>query len=126
NEFELLSFNIKDKVFGNFLYAPVAGSTINSDDKHTVIVLMKGKISFLCIDTNKASIGQSGNQVIYSINHGYKVLMVNCLPTCNIIAFAIKINSKAIDFYRKCRSEEHTSELQSRENLVCRRVLEQK
>src|SRR5436309_9820036 len=27
---------------------------------------------------------------------------------------------------RKCRSEEHTSELQSRENLVCRLLLEKK
>src|SRR5690606_42157978 len=28
--------------------------------------------------------------------------------------------------FRKCRSEEHTSELQSRENLVCRLLLEKK
>src|SRR5690606_41529042 len=28
--------------------------------------------------------------------------------------------------YRRCRSEEHTSELQSRENLVCRLLLEKK
>src|SRR5215475_5436778 len=29
-------------------------------------------------------------------------------------------------FARACRSEEHTSELQSRENLVCRLLLEKK
>src|SRR5690606_41370497 len=28
--------------------------------------------------------------------------------------------------WRRCRSEEHTSELQSRENLVCRLLLEKK
>src|SRR5690606_41949411 len=28
--------------------------------------------------------------------------------------------------HRRCRSEEHTSELQSRENLVCRLLLEKK
>src|SRR5690606_39442571 len=28
--------------------------------------------------------------------------------------------------YKNCRSEEHTSELQSRENLVCRLLLEKK
>src|SRR5690606_12126975 len=32
----------------------------------------------------------------------------------------------ALDFTRRSRSEEHTSELQSRENLVCRLLLEKK
>src|SRR5690606_39442323 len=34
--------------------------------------------------------------------------------------------SGATDPRRSCRSEEHTSELQSRENLVCRLLLEKK
>src|SRR5690606_41944400 len=34
--------------------------------------------------------------------------------------------SKAIVFKHESRSEEHTSELQSRENLVCRLLLEKK
>src|SRR5690606_41990141 len=31
-----------------------------------------------------------------------------------------------LDFHKEIRSEEHTSELQSRENLVCRLLLEKK
>src|SRR5690606_41770795 len=33
---------------------------------------------------------------------------------------------KIVQHFVKCRSEEHTSELQSRENLVCRLLLEKK
>src|SRR5690606_39664349 len=36
------------------------------------------------------------------------------------------INEQVKLFYSEFRSEEHTSELQSRENLVCRLLLEQK
>src|SRR3712207_7257301 len=35
-------------------------------------------------------------------------------------------NQKGLDFYRRLRSEEHTSELQSRQYLVCRLLLEKK
>src|SRR5436309_7284868 len=33
---------------------------------------------------------------------------------------------RRIERFARCRSEEHTSELQSRENLVCRLLLEKK
>src|SRR5690606_40865182 len=36
------------------------------------------------------------------------------------------LNLDGLPFYRVRRSEEHTSELQSRENLVCRLLLEKK
>src|SRR5690606_41287708 len=39
-------------------------------------------------------------------------------PTCP--------NAPSTLWSRRCRSEEHTSELQSRENLVCRLLLEKK
>src|SRR5690606_40094054 len=39
---------------------------------------------------------------------------------------ARNLNGKAIMYADKIRSEEHTSELQSRENLVCRLLLEKK
>src|SRR5690606_42078786 len=42
------------------------------------------------------------------------------MPTC---LFPVL---RSCSFYRSCRSEEHTSELQSRENLVCRLLLEKK
>src|SRR5690606_39784659 len=42
----------------------------------------------------------------------------------NIDSEIIVVDNASSD--RSCRSEEHTSELQSRENLVCRRLLEKK
>src|SRR5690606_39319240 len=39
---------------------------------------------------------------------------------------ACEIQSRMFDAVGKARSEEHTSELQSRENLVCRLLLEKK
>src|SRR5690606_39669745 len=38
----------------------------------------------------------------------------------------VKGREELLQHIRKCRSEEHTSELQSRENLVCRLLLEKK
>src|SRR5690606_42020693 len=43
-----------------------------------------------------------------------------CCDPCNCFA----VHDGMVD--RCCRSEEHTSELQSRENLVCRLLLEKK
>src|SRR5690606_40182572 len=45
-----------------------------------------------------------------------------------IVDEVLAANAKSVDEYRggKERSEEHTSELQSRENLVCRLLLEKK
>src|SRR5690606_40222066 len=39
---------------------------------------------------------------------------------------AVRLAPRNADIYRYRRSEEHTSELQSRENLVCRLLLEKK
>src|SRR5690606_39715665 len=41
-----------------------------------------------------------------------------------IISFDIQDYREGVTWYGKWRSEEHTSELQSRENLVCRLLLE--
>src|SRR5690606_41982757 len=40
--------------------------------------------------------------------------------------FYVSVNVSPKEFYSRDRSEEHTSELQSRENLVCRLLLEKK
>src|SRR5690606_41311648 len=37
-----------------------------------------------------------------------------------------RVDDDVAGFQQRCRSEEHTSELQSRENLVCRLLLEKK
>src|SRR3712207_7208788 len=43
---------------------------------------------------------------------------------CDVHAFDMAVNSQAFD--KRWRSEEHTSELQSRQYLVCRLLLEKK
>src|SRR5690606_20690693 len=73
-----------------------------------------------------------------------KINVVRPKPTETVFAFlndtvapriAIDVNflpgvvptlESEVDIYRYARSEEHTSELQSRENLVCRLLLEKK
>src|SRR5690606_40967662 len=45
-------------------------------------------------------------------------------PRCDTAADGVPVNSSGSA--RSARSEEHTSELQSRENLVCRLLLEKK
>src|SRR6266511_5291880 len=50
-------------------------------------------------------------------------------PYTTLFRSALNRNSRPCfwpKYPRKCRSEEHTSELQSRENLVCRLLLEKK
>src|SRR5690606_41845950 len=49
-------------------------------------------------------------------------------PGKRIIRLVIQLDSSSRPVDRRCgrRSEEHTSELQSRENLVCRLLLEKK
>src|SRR5690606_42119299 len=43
-------------------------------------------------------------------------------PGCHVVPLGVR----ALGVHRGARSEEHTSELQSRENLVCRLLLEKK
>src|SRR5690606_41553493 len=55
--------------------------------------------------------------------HGYRSLEGTFLGNC---LFTGRVAGQAIIDCLKTRSEEHTSELQSRENLVCRLLLEKK
>src|SRR3712207_8597911 len=51
----------------------------------------------------------------------------SCLPhAAQRSRHARRLSSNASDGRRRCRSEEHTSELQSRQYLVCRLLLEKK
>src|SRR5476651_2741389 len=50
----------------------------------------------------------------------YTTLFRSCWPSLHHSA------SKSLDWPISCRSEEHTSELQSRQYLVCRLLLEKK
>src|SRR5690606_39298657 len=55
-------------------------------------------------------------------------MWILALPACVLIGFAFAACGFAATTWMKSwqRSEEHTSELQSRENLVCRLLLEKK
>src|SRR5690606_40266038 len=49
------------------------------------------------------------------------------LEVCQVVVFYHAVYSFCVRIFVGCfRSEEHTSELQSRENLVCRLLLEKK
>src|SRR3989442_8308851 len=52
--------------------------------------------------------------------------VVALAPALALIALAIKLDSSGPEESRLMRSEEHTSELQSRPHLVCRLLLEKK
>src|SRR6266403_5654409 len=54
----------------------------------------------------------------------YTLSLHDALPICRH-GFAL-VDNFASDFCWHCRSEEHTSELQSRRDLVCRLLLEKK
>src|ERR1019366_10684983 len=58
----------------------------------------------------------------------YTLSLHDALPICKVIrVLGCEANNlKHIDFESPCRSEEHTSELQSLTNLVCRLLLEKK
>src|SRR5690606_12230229 len=62
----------------------------------------------------------TGDRLIEGLHYAYdKYGIENCMVICR--------SNKSANLYNKhIRSEEHTSELQSRENLVCRLLLEKK
>src|SRR5258707_11695691 len=56
----------------------------------------------------------------------YTTLFRSRLPACHASGNAIAIATRTFVVLRQQRSEEHTSELQSRQYLVCRLLLEKK
>src|SRR5690606_40143305 len=77
---------------------------------------------------------EANNYVILETNYRYKKAEIDIIALKNNILAIIEVKTRtSIDFgepesfvNNKKRSEEHTSELQSRENLVCRLLLEKK
>src|SRR5690606_19977787 len=57
---------------------------------------------------------------------GLNDVVVEKVDTLRLIHLEVDIDGRRFMTYRADRSEEHTSELQSRENLVCRLLLEKK
>src|SRR5690606_40441321 len=75
-----------------------------------------------------------GKEILYHINQPPEVV-VKALPYLDILMFSLipvliyqsfRQFAEGMSNTRIARSEEHTSELQSRENLVCRLLLEKK
>src|SRR5699024_11218453 len=57
----------------------------------------------------------------------FPIVKVNTMPDSLSIMFDVRIYRSFLRFIlRLCRSEEHTSELQSRFDIVCRLLLEKK
>src|SRR5690606_39765190 len=66
-------------------------------------------------------------QIALAIKDAYKRLLLPSLSNEALQVAKEKADDAAISVFAKnLRSEEHTSELQSRENLVCRLLLEKK
>src|SRR2546422_4250531 len=68
-------------------------------------------------------------QGMYSVNHSTRPVRSSTTPPQNIIQnryFCPALNRPAGGMLSSSRSEEHTSELQSRLHLVCRLLLEKK
>src|SRR5690606_40841628 len=78
-----------------------------------------GKALYLADDSAKKAYDNLNEQGYYT-----KIISSN---TSQIITVQdIQLNLERQPYSFRCRSEEHTSELQSRENLVCRLLLEKK
>src|SRR5690606_34803975 len=60
------------------------------------------------------------------LNLGKMMAHKDTTVSANVAGVAFLFKKNKIDSFRGTRSEEHTSELQSRENLVCRLLLEKK
>src|SRR5437016_13992228 len=64
---------------------------------------------------------------IYTLSlHDALPISVNFLPAVKAPACLVNLHERAFDLRNAGRSEEHTSELQSLTNLVCRLLLEKK
>src|SRR5690606_41583045 len=75
-----------------------------------------------CGHLNVAFGGCDGEMLLLSLRD----LAVSSGSACNSASLSPSYVLKAIGLNDELRSEEHTSELQSRENLVCRLLLEKK
>src|SRR3712207_6846877 len=96
----------------------------------------------ILIKNNKGGVGKSWISLqlaAYKASLGIKTCILTSDPQNNILTFAgkrtkeihylsdlLQDNSKNLYEIRENRSEEHTSELQSRQYLVCRLLLEKK
>src|SRR5690554_7284759 len=66
------------------------------------------------------------NQVVEEVQSHFQEMVFETLITRNIKLSEAPSYGKAVVMYDAARSEEHTSELQSRPHLVCRLLLEKK
>src|SRR5690606_41408288 len=69
---------------------------------------------------------KSARQALNSLVHQLIAFLFFLLLRCHATRSFATMAATAASIFRLERSEEHTSELQSRENLVCRLLLEKK
>src|SRR5690606_29780169 len=110
--------------------------TIAKDSERLIFVAgHEHSLQYIIQDNVKQIVSGSGSKASYATlsnnglfaypGQGFGVLDV-FEDGSSWISFYGNENNRAKLLYQKERSEEHTSELQSRENLVCRLLLEKK
>src|SRR5690606_41318853 len=80
-------------------------------------------ISLLVAAASGSAIGGALAMIVFAMVSGAGLVLVGAVASK---ARALMHGPDALFYRRVLRSEEHTSELQSRENLVCRLLLEKK
>src|SRR5688572_21400145 len=105
----------------DFLTVPYKGTAPAMND------LLGGQVDFMCDQTtNTTSQIKSGKVKAYAVTSAKRVPSLPDIPTLDEVG--VKGAQVGIwhGLYAPKRSEEHTSELQSQSNLVCRLLLEKK
>src|SRR5690606_20539896 len=107
----------------NGKYNPLAGNTVQS------VLFFVFLIAFLAFIYYGYAVWGSWSWREAATEHGKDIDRMFIITTIIITIVLVLVHILLLSFtfiYRMRRSEEHTSELQSRENLVCRLLLEKK
>src|SRR5690606_11979238 len=112
-------------------FAPVEGmiKTLKEKGHADILIIAGGTPTFPIHLERKKVICSPGTFVYWDFGYGEVLAEQPFTPAAVVVTRIISLPGKGlitVDLGHKSRSEEHTSELQSRENLVCRLLLEKK
>src|SRR5690606_39774803 len=99
--------------------APFSNSSFTSFGRFPSIARFKGQVCFFAVRSFKSSLSKPHLNTYW----------MNVYVSSDLAVMWFNANSTILSLFEVkafMRSEEHTSELQSRENLVCRLLLEKK
>src|SRR5690606_40599158 len=118
-----LTFLLKSKQLDDALKAIAEkvyeGERISLDEG--VLLYERGELGYLGVLANTIRERRHGD--ITYFNRNFHIEPTNlCVYDCKFCSYSRLIKERA-DGWEATRSEEHTSELQSRENIVCRLLL---